>query len=513
MKEENMEKTENEYLVQLKHISKVFPGVKALDDVSFDLRPGEVHVLIGENGAGKSTLMKVLAGAYSPDEGEVYIAGEKITKFDPIYMQNKGIGIIYQEFNLVPYLNVAENIFIDHMPRRGLFLDKREIHKKARELLGDMKMKVDTRALASDLTTAQQQMVEVAKALTHDLKVLIMDEPTSSLSGVEIDQLFSIIRLLKARGIGIIYISHRMQEIPVIGDRITIMRDGQYIATKNVSEIGTEEIVSLMVGRKLGNLYQRSRQEPGKVLLKVTGLSSRKEGLDNISMEVRQGEIVGLAGLVGAGRTELARAIFHVDPYEAGTIEIKGEQVPQKATVRSMIERGVALIPEDRKRQGLSLKLSVAENMVMASLDTLSPKGWLQKKAEDKVIDEYIKELNISTPSPEQKVNNLSGGNQQKVVLAKWLCTNGDIIIFDEPTRGIDVGAKKEVYSFMDNLARSGKAIVMISSELPEVIGMSDRIYVMRDRKITKELKYEEATQEKILSYALEGARTEEQDG
>lgn len=507
-----MEKRENEYLVELKNITKIFPGVKALDDVSFNLKPGEVHVLMGENGAGKSTLMKVLAGAYAPDGGDVYIAGEKITKFDPVYMQSKGIGIIYQEFNLVPYLNVAENIFIDHMPQKGILLRKKEMHAKAQALLDDMKMKVDTHALASAIPTAQQQMVEVAKALTHDLKVLIMDEPTASLSGVEIDQLFSIIRSLKAKGIGIVYISHRMQEIPQIGDRITIMRDGQYIATHNVNEITNEQIVSLMVGRKLGNLYQRSEHATGDVLLKVEHLNAKKENLQDISMEVHAGEIVGLAGLVGAGRTELARAVFHVDPYESGTITVKGKEVEKKASVHDMIEMGISLIPEDRKRQGLSLKLPVSQNIVMASLDRVSPKLWLQRKKENKIIEEYIKMLNISTPSPEQKANNLSGGNQQKVVLAKWLCTKADIIIFDEPTRGIDVGAKKEIYSFMDSLAKEGKAIIMISSEMPEILGMSDRIYVMRDRKIVKELDAKKATQELILSYALEGARSEEQD-
>lgn len=507
-----MENRENGYLVEMRHITKVFPGVKALDDVSFDLKPGEVHILMGENGAGKSTLMKVLAGAYIPDDGELYICGERVTKFDPVSLQEKGIGIIYQEFNLIPYLNVAENIFIDHMPGKGLLIDRKEMHAKAQELLSDMKMKVDTHALASAIPVAQQQMVEVAKALTHDLKVLIMDEPTAALSGVEIEQLFSIIRSLKEKGIGIIYISHRMQEIPQIGDRVTIMRDGQYIATQDVDKISTDEIVGLMVGRKIGNLYQRSVHPKGDTILKVEHLYSRKEKLEDICMEVHRGEIVGLSGLVGAGRTELARAIFHVDPYEKGTIILKGEEIGQKATVEELIEKGVSLIPEDRKRQGLSLILSVSQNIVMASLGRISKKGWLNKQKENEIVEQYIKELNISTPSPEQKANNLSGGNQQKVVLAKWLSTRADVIIFDEPTRGIDVGAKKEVYSFMDHLAKEGKAIIMISSDMPEIIGMSDRIYVMRDRRIVKELDASNVTQEMILSYALEGARTEEQD-
>ena len=345
MGSEMKQTTADAYVVEMRHISKVFPGVKALEDVSFDLRPGEVHVLMGENGAGKSTLMKVLAGAYVPDGGELYISGEKITKFDPISMKNKGVGIIYQEFNLIPYLNVAENIFIDHMQQKGGLLRKKQMHAEAQKILEDMKMKVDTHALTSTIPVAQQQMVEVAKALTHDVKVLIMDEPTAALSGVEIEQLFSIIRRLKAKGVGIVYISHRMQEIPQIGDRITIMRDGQHIHTCNVSDITNDEIVSLMVGRQIGKLYQRSEHTSGEVMLKVEHLNAKKERLQDISMEVHAGEIVGLSGLVGAGRTELVRAIFHVDPYESGTITLKGEEISRKATTHEMIEKGCVPYP------------------------------------------------------------------------------------------------------------------------------------------------------------------------
>ena len=425
--------------------------------------------------------------------------------------RHAGISIVHQELVLVPYMTVAENIFLGREPGTKMNVDRRKMVEEAQKLLDTYEMHIDANMLVEHLTIAQQQMVEVAKALTHDVKVLIMDEPTAALSGVEIEQLFAIIRRLKAKGVGIVYISHRMQEIPQIGDRITIMRDGQHIHTCNVSDITNDEIVSLMVGRQIGKLYQRSEHTSGEVMLKVEHLNAKKERLQDISMEVHAGEIVGLSGLVGAGRTELVRAIFHVDPYESGTITLKGEEISRKATTHEMIEKGVSLIPEDRKRQGLSLILPISQNIVMASLDRLSPRLWIQKKAEKKVIDQYIKELNIITPSSEQKANNLSGGNQQKVVLAKWLCTQADVIIFDEPTRGIDVGAKKEIYSFMDNLTKQGKAIIMISSEMPEIIGMSDRIYVMRDRKIVKELKAEEATQELILSYALEGAREEDE--
>lgn len=491
----------------MNHITKVFPGVKALDDMNFNLKPGEVHVLIGENGAGKSTLMKILAGAYTPDGGELFVEGNKITNFSPIAAQKNGIGIIYQEFNLIPYLNVAENIFIDHMPRKsGLFVDKKKMHEKAKKLLFDLKMNVDTHALASSITTAQQQMVEVAKALTHDLKILIMDEPTASLSDVEIEQLFGIVRTLTSQGIGVIYISHRLQEIPIIGDRITILRDGKYICTRDAKDIKPDEMVKLMVGREISDLYKRACQEPGEVALKVEHLYAAKERLEDINIELHRGEIVGLAGLVGAGRTELARAIFHVDSYESGTVTLLGKKIDRKSTPHDVIEKGLSLLPEDRKRQGLSLILPIAQNIVMASMEKLSPRGLIRSRVEKKVVDQYIKDINIVTPSHKQYARNLSGGNQQKVVLAKWLCTKADVIIFDEPTRGIDVGAKGEIYALMNELVKEGKAILMISSELPEIIGMSDRIYVMRNRKIVAELNSCEATQERIISYAMEGA-------
>ncbi len=502
----------NGYLLEMSHISKSFPGVKALDDMSFNLKPGEVHVLIGENGAGKSTLMKILAGAYTPDSGELLIEGKKVLRFSPSNAQKSGVGIIYQEFNLIPYLTVAENIFVDHMPKMaGLFVDKKAMHKKAAELLGSMAMHVDSHALASAIPVAQQQMVEVAKALTHDLKILIMDEPTAALSEREIDHLFEIVRSLKAQGIGIIYISHRLQEIPLIGDRITVLRDGKYVCTHNVDEIETDELVRLMVGREIKQLYKHTRQEPGEVVLKVEGLCSSKTKLENINLELRRGEIVGLAGLVGAGRTELARALFHVDAYDSGSVQLFGKESSKNALPSQVIQGGLSLLPEDRKQQGLSLILPISQNVVMASMDQLQPGGIVRAKKEKEVVDRYIQDINIVTPSREQKAGNLSGGNQQKVVLAKWLCTEADIIIFDEPTRGIDIGAKGEIYVLMDQLVKQGKAILMISSELPEILGMSDRIYVMRNRRIVKEFEASQATQELIISYAMEGALGEEE--
>lgn len=502
------------YLLEMKNITKIFPGVKALDNMNFNLKSGEVHVLIGENGAGKSTLMKILAGAYAPDAGELYIEGKKVTKFSPIAAKKNGIGIIYQEFNLVPYLSVAENIFIDHMPKKaGFVVDKKKMHIEARQLLDSLKMKVDTYALANSIPVAQQQMVEVAKALTHDLKILIMDEPTAALTDVEIEQLFRIVRELKKKGIGIIYISHRLQELPVIGDRVTVLRDGKYICTRDIKDINTGELVKLMVGREIKDLYNHTRLKSGEVTLKVEHLYSKKEKLEDINMELRKGEIVGLAGLVGSGRTELARAVFHIDPYDKGTIYLRGKEISKKLTPRQVIDMGISLLPESRKEQGLSLILPISQNIVMASLNRIFRNGIIRLKLEKRIANKYIKEINIVTPSMKQKAVNLSGGNQQKVVLAKWLCTNGDVIIFDEPTRGIDVGAKGEIHSLMNELVKQGKSILMISSELPEIIGMSDRIYVMRNRRIVKEIDGNKATQELIMSYAMEGALEEEHHG
>ncbi len=503
-----MNKRCDEYLLEMKHITKAFPGVKALDDVNFNLKKGEVHILLGENGAGKSTLMKVLAGAHAPDSGELIMEGQKLQRLNPRTSQKYGIGIIYQEFNLVPYLSVAENIFIDHMPKKnGFMIDHKRMHQESERLLKSLNMEVDTHAHASDIPVAQQQMVEVAKALTHNLKILIMDEPTSSLSDREIEQLFKTIKKLTSQGIGVIYISHRLQEIPIIGDRITILRDGKYICTEEVKEITTQQMIKMMVGREISNLYVRDHHKPGELALKVTDLSSKKSKLKNASIELRRGEIVGLAGLVGAGRTELARAIFHVDPYDSGTIEFFGEELKKELSPGEVIEKGLSLIPEDRKRQGVSLILSIAHNVVMASLDRLNPLHVINSAKEQSVVEHYVKELSIATPSAEQLVQNLSGGNQQKVVLAKWLCTEAEVIIFDEPTRGIDIGAKGEIYAFMNALAKSGKSILMISSELPEIVGMSDRIYVMRSGEVVKELSHSEATQELIISYAMEGGR------
>ena len=496
--------TDNEFVLQLKGVSKAFPGVQALEDVNFDLRPGEVHVVLGENGAGKSTLMKIIAGAYSADTGEILIGGQPAVNLSPRKAQELGIGIIYQEFNLVPYMNVAENIFIEQLPTNRFFLlDHKTIHHKAREALAALGMDVPTDALPVNLSTAQQQVVEIAKALTHNSRVLIMDEPTASLTDREIDQLFKTIRKLKADGIGIIYISHRLKELKEVGDRVTVLRDGKYVGTHNLDEVTLDHLVAMMVGREIGQLYEHEEVAPGEEVLRVEALGVNATGLHDVSLNVRRGEIVGLAGLVGSGRTELARAIFSADRHDVGKVIIFGQETRGKLPKDSVRNR-IALLPEDRKRQGLAIIQSVAENVLSASLHKVFPRGWINMGRQRAVSDEFIKALRIQTPSGQRITQYLSGGNQQKVVVAKWLATGSEIFIFDEPTRGIDVGAKREIYGIMNELKKKNCAVLMVSSELPEIIGMSDRIFVMRERTIVAELSREEATQEKVISYAMD---------
>ncbi len=489
------------FLLQARRITKTFPGVLALDKVDFDLYPGEVHVLLGENGAGKSTLMKVLAGAYQPDSGTITFGGHEIHTANPRQAQKLGIGIIYQEFNLVPYMNVAQNIFQGRFPHRWGLLDQRKMHADSRRLLDSLNMAIDTRTKIVTLGVAQQQMVEVAKALSVQSKVLIMDEPTAALTDREIEQLFATIHRLKHQGIGIIYISHRLQEVHQIGDRVTVLRDGKFIGTRQVSQVTVEELISMMVGRTITQMFPRDYQPRGPEAMRAEELCSGTR-LRGASLTVYSGEIVGLAGLVGAGRTELARAIFGADPYESGRVYVFGKQV-KAATPDKMVDLGMGLLPEDRKNQGLTMILSLSENVVLASLRRLFPRRFVDLRKEREVVAGYIRDLRIATPSPKRLVQYLSGGTQQKVVLAKWLCTRSKIFIFDEPTRGIDVGAKAEIHAFMNELVKQGAAVLMISSDLPEILGMSDRIYVMRHGQVVAEVSRESATQERIVAYAM----------
>ncbi len=502
MKEKGKLKTKNTLpILEMKKISKAFPGVQALDKVDFDLFPGEVHVLVGENGAGKSTLMKILTGAYVSDVGSISIDQQQISHWNPSAAHEFGISMVYQEFTLLPYRNVAENIFLGREETKNLlFLDKSKMQKEASALLNLIGVDVDTRSLIIELGIADQQMVEISKALAVDAKILVLDEPTSALSLNEIEQLFKTIRVLKSQGVGIIYISHRLEEIKQIGDRVTVMRDGQLIGTRNVANVSLEEIIQMMIGREINELFPRHYCDPGETALKVTDLRSGKK-VKNANLRLCFGEIVGLSGLVGSGRTETARAIFGLDPIKSGTIEILGETF-KSITPPAAVDMGVGFVPEDRRRDGLFPILPMRQNLVMACLRQMFPSGFLSLTKERKIAQEYVKKFNIQPPSLDRLVQFLSGGNQQKVVLGKWLASQPRIFIIDEPTRGIDVGAKSEVHAFMDQLANSGHAILMISSELPEILGMSDRIYVMYEGEVAGE--FPRGTKsEKILRCAM----------
>ncbi len=490
-------------VLQMRHIGKTFPGVAALDDVDFDLLRGEVHILLGENGAGKSTLMKILSGAYQKSAGQIILDGAQVEIKNPKHAQTLGISTIYQEFNLIPHLSVGENIFLGREPAHlpGL-IDQRAIFKEASHALSGLGLTLNPRKLVKELRVAEQQMVEVAKALSLDARILIMDEPTAALTEHEIKELFATVRTLKDKGVSIVYISHRMEELFEIGDRVTVLRDGRSVGTYDVRAMSKSELIRLMVNRELTDLFPKERAAKGPEVVRIEGLSTRG-GLKNISFTLHKGEVLGIAGLLGAGRTELARAIFGLDKITSGTIYINGQ--PQHiGSPRAAINSGIGFLTEDRKSQGLVLPLSVKENLCLSSVDKFSNWGIMNSNYEQQAAGRYVKELRIRTPSLDQKVVFLSGGNQQKVVLSKWLCSEAEIFIFDEPTRGVDVGAKTEIYQLMNRLTASGVAIIMISSELLEVLGMSDRILVMRGGRVAGEFSAEEATQEKILQCALE---------
>ncbi|MFL6642509.1 MAG: sugar ABC transporter ATP-binding protein [Paraburkholderia graminis] len=493
-------------LISVKKLSKSFPGVRALHDVQFELMAGEVHALMGENGAGKSTLMKILAGVYTRDSGEILVGGEPAEFLSPRDAQAAGVGIIHQELQLMNHLTVAQNIFIGREPRGrlGLFLDEDKLNIAAREILSRMHVNLDPRAMVGELTVASQQMVEIAKALSFDSRVLIMDEPTSALNDAEIAELFRIIRELKARGVGIVYISHKMDELKQIADRVTVLRDGEYVATVDAANTTVEAIIGMMVGRTLSDATPAARDAAqGETALEVRRLNAGPLVRD-VSFTLRQGEILGFAGLMGAGRTEVARAVFGADPVESGEIFVKGA----KASIKNpsdAVAHGIGYLSEDRKRFGLATGMDVESNIVMSNLrNFLSLNFFLRRARMRRRASHFINLLAIRTPSASQEVRLLSGGNQQKIVIAKWLERDCDVLFFDEPTRGIDVGAKSEIYKLLRSLAEEGKAIVMISSELPEILRMSDRIVVMCEGRITGELSAKEATQERIMHLATQ---------
>jgi len=495
-------KQEPELLVRMEGIEKSFPGVHALSNAQFELRTGEVHALVGENGAGKSTLMKVLTGVYAKDEGNIFVAGAPVEIRSTRDAQALGISIIHQELNLMRDLTVAENIYIGREPMRGMLLDQKKQNRMAAELLASLNIDISATRLVSELTVAKQQMVEIAKALSYEsTRILIMDEPSAALTEAEIRDLFGFIRDMKARGVGIIYISHRMGELKEISDRITVMRDGQYVGTLETAETDMDTIINMMVGRVIYEQpkAQSSVDESAPVVLEVKGLRSRD--VKDLSFTLRKGEILGFAGLMGAGRTEAARLICGADKRDGGEICVNGS----RADIRDpndAVRAGIGYLSEDRKQFGLCLQLSVADNIALPSLEQFSSALVVDEQRVRQTAHDYRERITIKTPTVDNLVRGLSGGNQQKVVLAKWLVRDCDILIFDEPTRGIDVGAKSEIYKLMNQLAAEGKAIIMISSDMPELFRMSDRIVVMCEGVKMGELGIEEATQEKIMALA-----------
>lgn len=491
----------NEVIVSMQGISKSFPGVKALDNVRFELRSGEVMALLGENGAGKSTLMKILSGVYTGDAGTIEIFGKSYGDLTPKQAQAVGVAIIHQELNMCRHLTVAENMFLGREIYKGFMLDNAAMEREAARVLGELKIDISPRQVVGDLPVSKQQMVEIAKALSTNARVLIMDEPTSALTSKEIDDLFRIIRQLRANGCGIVYISHRLEELAHIVDRVTIMRDGQYITSMNFQDVTLDEIIAHMVGREIKEKFPRVECEKGKKVFEVKHLNAGRMVRD-VSFELYEGEIVGFAGLMGAGRTETTRAIFGVDPKESGEILLDGKPVSIRSP-QDAIQAGIVLAPEDRKKDGLCTKLSIRHNIALPNLDLLCNRlGVVSTTKEDAMCDQAVDNLKIKTPNVDVDAGNLSGGNQQKVVVGKWLARNSRVVMFDEPTRGIDVAAKVEIYNLMNQLKQQGIAVMFVSSEMPEVMGIADRIIVMCDGRITGELSARETTQNEILTYA-----------
>lgn len=491
----------NEIIVSMENICKSFPGVKALDHVNFELRSGEVMALLGENGAGKSTLMKVLSGVYTRDGGSLKIFGKEYGDLTPKQAQEAGVAIIHQELNMCRHLSVAENMFLGREISKGLSLNNAKMEAEAKRILDDLKIDIDPKQTVGDLPVSKQQMVEIAKALSINAKILIMDEPTSSLTAREIEDLFRIIKKLKSEGKGIVYISHRLEELQHIVDRVTIMRDGQYITSMEFGSVTMEQIISYMVGREIKEKFPRVECKKGKKVFEVKNLNAGKMVRD-INFSVYEGEIVGFAGLMGAGRTETTRAIFGVDPKESGEIYVDDKEVEIKCPMDA-IKNGVVLAPEDRKKDGLCTKLSIRHNLALPNLDIVCNKlGVINNAKETALCDKAVEELRIKTPGIDVDSGNLSGGNQQKVVVGKWLARDSRVVIFDEPTRGIDVGAKVEIYNLMNELKQQGIAVMFVSSEMPEVMGIADRIIVMCDGRITGEVMAKDTTQNEILTLA-----------
>lgn len=487
-------------ILEVKNVTKLYPGVVALDDVSFDVEKGEILALIGENGAGKSTVIKTISGAIQPEKGTIIIDGKEYQRLTPSIAKEAGIGVVYQEFNLVPSLSIAENVFLGDKvgPRRGM-PDFKEMKKRSAEILQDLGVKIDVNTQVQMLSTAQMQIVEIAKALVKNCKVLIMDEPSASIPMAEVGNMFRIVRRLKERGVSVIYISHRLEELFELCDRVTVFRDGKFVVTRNVADITKKDLIRYMIGRELTEKFPERKVKIGEPVLEVRDLTGN--GDFHINMTLHRGEVLGLAGLVGAGRTELAKMLCGDVKPESGEIIVKGTAM-NASSVADAVDRGIGLIPEDRKQEGAFLEYSIEWNIPVMSLRRNSRRGLMNFKALDSLVQRYTKTLDIKTPTVKQLVRNLSGGNQQKVVVAKVLAAENDILIFDEPTRGIDVGAKQEIYKLMNRLVEEGNSILMISSEMEEMLGMSDRILVLHEGRVSGEIEKDDFSQEKVLELA-----------
>lgn len=488
-------------ILELKHITKLYPGVVALNDVSLEVRRGEILALVGENGAGKSTLIKTCSGAITPTQGEIVINGKSFTGMTPQTSEQNGIGVIYQEFNLVGDLSVAENIFLGRAIRKGMVIDLKAMERESKKILDSLNIKINPKTLVKTLSVGYQQMVEIAKAVSQNAKLLIMDEPSAPLTSAEVEAMFAIVDKLKAGGVSIIYISHRLDEIFRLADRITILRDGQYVTTLNTDETNKDELVKYMVGRQLTEVYPKRDETCVKdeVIFETVNVSGN--GDKNISFKIHRGEVLGLGGLVGAGRTEFAELMFGMRPKTAGKFIFKGKEISPK-TPKDAIELGIGLVPEDRKKEGALLGMSIRCNINMPIYQRISKGTVINEKKEEEIAQTYRKEISIKTPTLDQLVKNLSGGNQQKVILAKWLAADSELLIFDEPTRGIDVGAKQEIYTLINHLVEQGKTVLMISSEMEELMGMSDRILILAEGNMTGELNKSEFNQERIMQLA-----------
>ena len=492
-----------EYIVELEHINKSFAGVKVLKDVKFNLKSGEVMALLGENGAGKSTLMKILSGVYTRDSGTLKVFGKEYGDLDTKKAHELGIAIIHQELNMCRHLTVAENIFLGRETQKGITLDNKEMAQKTKEVLDSLKIDLDPNEIVGNLSVSKQQMVEIAKALSIHAKILVMDEPTSALTAKEIDELFRIIDQLRSEGCGIVYISHRLEELSHVSNRVTVLRDGEFIMNGEFQDYTMDQLISFMVGREITEKFPRVSCEKGKKIFEVRHLNAGRMVRD-VNLELYEGEVVGIAGLMGAGRTETTRAIFGIDPKDGGEIVLDGQTITIKKPIDA-IKAGIVLAAEDRKKDGLCTKLSVRDNLALPNLDWIcNAIGKVDTKKEKELVDKAVSDLSIKLSTEEINAESLSGGNQQKVVIGKWLARNSRVVIFDEPTRGVDVGAKVEIYNLMNELKKNGTGVLFVSSELPEVMGISDRIVVMCDGRITGEILAEEATEDKILAYATE---------